>query len=115
MRRMFQYEASAQNARPLLRPHGDEAVYFNPPALPLDESEMDGLYDLPFTRQPHPGYGEERIPAFDTIKHSIVTMRGCFGGCTFCSITEHEGRIIQSRSADSVLREAKALPRIPHS
>ena len=112
MSRMFQYETNAHNARPLLQPHGDEGVYFNPPALPLDESEMDGLYDLPFTRQPHPGYGEERIPAFDTIKHSIVTMRGCFGGCTFCSITEHEGRIIQSRSADSVLREVRALSRM---
>jgi uncharacterized radical SAM protein YgiQ len=73
---------------------------------------MDGLYDLPFARRPHWSYGQERIPAFETIKHSIVTMRGCFGGCTFCSITEHEGRIIQSRSADSVLREVRALSRM---
>jgi uncharacterized radical SAM protein YgiQ len=112
MSRAFQYETNAHNARPLLQPHGDEAVYFNPPALPLDESEMDGLYDLPFLRRPHDSYGGERIPAFDTIKHSIVTMRGCFGGCTFCSITEHEGRIIQSRSAGSVLREVRALSRM---
>ncbi len=112
MSRMLQYETNAHNARPLLQPHGDEAVYFNPPALPLAESEMDGLYDLPFARRPHWSYEGERIPAFETIRHSIVTMRGCFGGCTFCSITEHEGRIIQSRSPDSVLREVRALSRM---
>ncbi len=112
MSRMLQYETNAHNARPLVQPHGDQAVYFNPPALPLDEREMDALYDLPFTRRPHWSYGKESIPAFETIKNSIVTMRGCFGGCTFCSITEHEGRIIQSRSADSVLREVRALSRM---
>ncbi len=112
MSRMFQYETNAHNARPLLQPHGDEAVYYNPPALPLEESDMDALYDLPFTRRPHWAYDEVKIPAYETIKHSIVTMRGCFGGCTFCSITEHEGRIIQSRSADSVLREVRALSRM---
>ncbi len=112
MSRMLQYETNAHNARPLLQPHGDEAVYFNPPSLPLGESEMDALYDLPFARRPHWEYEGARVPAFDTIKHSIVTMRGCFGGCTFCSITEHEGRIIQSRSADSVLREVRALSRM---
>jgi uncharacterized radical SAM protein YgiQ len=112
MSRMLQFETNAHNARPLLQPHGDEAVYFNPPALPLAESEMDALYDLPFVRRPHWGYGDEKIPAFETVKNSIVTMRGCFGGCTFCSITEHEGRIIQSRSADNVLREVRALSRM---
>ncbi len=112
MSRAFQYETNAHNARPLLQVHGGEAVYFNRPALPLSEEEMDGLYDLPFQRAPHPSYGSETIPAFETIKHSIVTMRGCFGGCTFCSITEHEGRIIQSRSAASVLREVRALSRM---
>ena len=112
MSRQLQYETNAHNARPLLQPHGDQAVYFNPPALPLDEGEMDGLYDLPFVRRPHWAYDGERVPAFDTIKHSIVTMRGCFGGCTFCSITEHEGRIIQSRSEGSVLREVRALSRM---
>ena len=111
MSRAFQFETNAHNGRPLLQVHGEEAVYFNPPALPLSEAEMDGLYDLPFQRRPHPSY-EEPIPAFETVKHSIVTMRGCFGGCTFCSITEHEGRIIQSRSADSVLREVRALSRM---
>jgi uncharacterized radical SAM protein YgiQ len=111
MSRAFQYETNPHNGRPLLQPHGDQAVYFNPPAEPLSEGEMDGLYDLPFQRRPHPSYTAE-IPAFETIKHSIVTMRGCFGGCTFCSITEHEGRIIQSRSEESVLREVRALSRM---
>jgi uncharacterized radical SAM protein YgiQ len=111
MSRAFQYETNAHNARPLLQAHGDEAVYFNPPALPLAEAEMDALYDLPFQRRTHPSY-TERVPAFETVKHSIVTMRGCFGGCTFCSITEHEGRIIQSRSSSSVLREVRALTRM---
>ena len=110
MSRAFQYETNPFNGRPLLQVHGDEAVYFNPPAVPLKEEEMDGLYDLPFVRAPHPTY-QEKIPAFETVKHSIVTMRGCFGGCTFCSITEHEGRVIQSRSQDSVLREVRALSR----
>src|SRR4029077_6151932 len=112
MSRAFQSATNPHNGRPILQPHGDEAVYFNSPALPLDESEMDGLYDLPFVRAPHPAYANEGIPAFETVKHSIVTMRGCFGGCTFCSITEHEGRIIQSRSAPSVLREVRALSRM---
>jgi uncharacterized radical SAM protein YgiQ len=111
MSRALQYETNAHNGRPMLQAHGDEAVYFNPPALPLDEGEMDALYDLPFQRRPHPSY-REPIPAFETVKHSIVTMRGCFGGCTFCSITEHEGRIIQSRSQDSVLREVRSLSRM---
>jgi uncharacterized radical SAM protein YgiQ len=111
MSRSFQYETNAHNARPLLQPHGDEAVYFNPPALPLEEAEMDALYDLPFQRRTHPS-NRAPVPAFETIKHSIVTMRGCFGGCTFCSITEHEGRIIQSRSSASVLREVRALSRM---
>lgn len=108
----FQRETNPGNARPLLQVFGQEAVYFNPPAQPLDESAMDELYDLPFARRPHPEY-REPIPAFETVKHSIVTMRGCFGGCTFCSITEHEGRVIQSRSAESVLREVRALSRMP--
>jgi uncharacterized radical SAM protein YgiQ len=111
MSRAFQYETNPGNGRPLLQPHGAQAVYFNPPAEPLDTAFMDALYDLPFQRRPHFSY-TERVPAFDTVKHSIVTMRGCFGGCTFCSITEHEGRIIQSRSAESVLREVRALRRM---
>ncbi|HEY3498597.1 MAG TPA: YgiQ family radical SAM protein, partial [Polyangiaceae bacterium] len=112
MTRAFQLETNPGNARTLLQPHGAQAVYMNRPALPLEESEMDALYDLPFTRLPHPSYGGERIPAYETVKHSIVTMRGCFGGCTFCSITEHEGRIIQSRSQASVLDEIRKLSRM---
>ncbi len=111
MSRAFQVETNPGNARPLIQPHGVEAVYYNPPALPLDTEEMDALYDLPFARVPHHSY-REPIPAYETVKHSVVTMRGCFGGCTFCSITEHEGRIIQSRSESSVLREIRALRRM---
>jgi uncharacterized radical SAM protein YgiQ len=111
MSRAFQYETNPGNARPLVQPHGDEAVYFNPPAFALDTAEMDALYDLPFARAAHWSY-DAGVPAFETVKHSLVTMRGCFGGCTFCSITEHEGRHISSRSADSVLRELRALRRM---
>ncbi|MBZ0115679.1 MAG: YgiQ family radical SAM protein, partial [Sandaracinaceae bacterium] len=111
MSRAFQHETNPGNARPLLQRHGDQAVYLNPPAEPLETSDMDALYDLPFVRAPHWSYAE-RIPAFETVRHSIVTMRGCFGGCTFCSITEHEGRVIQSRSEESVLREVRALRRM---
>jgi uncharacterized radical SAM protein YgiQ len=118
MSRKFQLETNPGNARPLAQRHGRRGVYFNPPALPLEDGagtggdavSMDELYDLPFTRVPHPAY-TERIPAYDTVKHSLVLMRGCFGGCTFCSITEHEGRVIQNRSAASVLREIRALRR----
>ena len=107
----FQKETNPGNGRPLIQPHGHEAVYLNPPAEPLSTELMDELYDLPFTRYPHPSY-DAGIPAYETVKHSIVTMRGCFGGCSFCSITEHEGRVIQSRSAESVLREVRALRRM---
>jgi uncharacterized radical SAM protein YgiQ len=118
MSRAFQVETNPGNARPLAQRHGQRGVYFNPPARPLEDGagqgdgavSMDELYDLPFTRVPHPTY-TERIPAYDTVKHSLVLMRGCFGGCTFCSITEHEGRVIQNRSAESVLREIRALRR----
>ena len=108
---LFQRETNPGNARPLVQAHGDQAVYFNPPAPALDTEAMDALYDLPFARAAHPDY-DQPIPAFETVKHSIVTMRGCFGGCSFCSITEHEGRVISSRSAESVLREVRALRRM---
>ncbi len=117
MARLFQHETNPGSARPVAQRHGDRAVWYNPPAWPLgdganvDDVAMDELYDLPFTRRPHPTY-TEGVPAWETVKHSIVTMRGCFGGCTFCSITEHEGRIIQNRSAESVLREVRALRRM---
>ncbi len=123
MTRDFQMETNPGNARPILQRHGDRAVYFNPPSFPLGDGEgdttqgltnvaMDELYDLPFNRAPHPMYGADSVPAFETVKHSVVLMRGCFGGCTFCSITEHEGRVIQNRSAESVLKEIRELRRM---
>ncbi|HYV48677.1 MAG TPA: YgiQ family radical SAM protein [Myxococcaceae bacterium] len=119
MSRAFQVETNPGNARPMVQRHGDRGVYFNPPAHPLEDGAgsggasvaMDELYDLPFNRVPHPMYSEG-IPAYETVKHSVVLMRGCFGGCTFCSITEHEGRVIQNRSSASVLREIRALRRM---
>jgi uncharacterized radical SAM protein YgiQ len=111
--RILHYETNPHNARPLLQRDRFDlgGVYFNPPALPLDTATMDELYDLPFNRAPHPRYADEPVPAFETVKNSLVIMRGCFGGCTFCSITEHEGRVIQNRSAESILRELRAMRR----
>ena len=83
----------------------------NPPAWPLSQEEIDRVYGLPFTRRPHPSYGRQRIPAFEVVKDSIQIMRGCFGGCAFCSITVHEGRIIQSRSEASILAEIRRMSR----
>jgi len=119
MSRDFQMETNPGNARAIAQRHGTRGVFFNPPAKPLEDGEakgegsvaMDELYDLPFNRAVHPMYGSEGVPAFETVKHSVVLMRGCFGGCTFCSITEHEGRVIQSRSEASVLREIRAVRR----
>ena len=92
--------------------HDREAVVATPPDLPLSDAEMDRIYDLPYTRRPHPSYTES-IPAYEMIKDSVTIMRGCFGGCTFCSITAHQGRIIQSRSQESVLKEIRALTADP--
>jgi uncharacterized radical SAM protein YgiQ len=100
------------NAAALVQFHDRQAVVQNPPALPLSREEMDAVYDLPFTRRPHPSYTEP-IPAHEMIKDSVTIMRGCFGGCTFCSITAHQGRIIQSRSQESVLREVRKLAADP--
>jgi uncharacterized radical SAM protein YgiQ len=105
MTRIIHEEANPHSARPLVQYHGAEAVVANPPALPLTQHEIDRVYGLPFTRRPHPSYGRRRIPAFDVVRNSIQIVRGCFGGCTFCSITVHEGRIIQSRSKESILAE----------
>ena len=105
-------ETNAGNARVVVQRHGDRAVVINPPLPPLSEVEMDAIYDLPFARRPHPGY-DGRVPAFDTVRDSLVLMRGCFGGCSFCSITMHQGRPIQSRSEASVLRELEALKKTP--
>ncbi|MBI2825351.1 MAG: YgiQ family radical SAM protein [Planctomycetia bacterium] len=106
-------ETNPHNARRLVQYHDREAVVANPPALPLSETEMDRVYGLPYTRRPHPAYGRERIPAYEVVKDSVQIMRGCFGGCTFCSITAHEGRIIQSRSQESVLAEVRDMAADP--
>jgi uncharacterized radical SAM protein YgiQ len=103
--RLLHQESNPGNARALVQRHGEKELWVAPPPLPLMTAEMDGVYDLPYARAPHPAYGEAAIPAWDMIRFSINIMRGCFGGCSFCSITEHEGRIIQSRSEASILRE----------
>jgi len=95
--RVMHYETNPGNARALVQRHGERDVWLNPPPIPLTTPEMDSVFGLTYTRRPHTGYGERKVPAYDMIKNSINIMRGCFGGCTFCSITEHEGRIIQSR------------------
>lgn len=107
--RIVHLESNPGNARALVQRHGDVDVWLNPPPLPLTTPEMDAVYELPYTRRPHPSYGEAKIPAYEMIRFSISIQRGCFGGCTFCSITEHEGRIIQNRSEDSVLREIETI------
>ncbi len=107
--RVFHLESNPGNARALRQAHGERDVWLNPPPIPLSTPEMDAVYDLPFARAPHPSYGDAKIPAWEMIRFSINIMRGCFGGCTFCSITEHEGRIVQSRSEDSVIREIEAI------
>ncbi len=111
--RISHLETNPHNARRLVQRYGREAVVVNPPALPLEEHEMDEVYGLPFTRRPHPSYGNARIPAFEVVETSVQIMRGCFGGCTFCSITAHEGRIIQSRSKESIVSEIKLLAAQP--
>ena len=107
--RVLHRESNPGNARPLVQRHGDRDLWLNPPPIPLTSEEMDAVYDLPYARAPHPAYGDARIPAWDMIKFSVTIMRGCFGGCTFCSITEHEGRIIQNRSEGSILREIEKI------
>ena len=107
--RVMHGETNPGNARPLIQQHGPRQVWINPPPIPLTTKEMDGVFDLPYSRLPHQAYGKANIPAFEMIQHSVNIMRGCFGGCTFCSITEHEGRIIQSRSEDSIIREIEAI------
>jgi uncharacterized radical SAM protein YgiQ len=107
--RILHLESNPGNARALVQRHGDVDVWLNPPPIPLTTKEMDWVYELPYRRQPHPAYGKAKIPAYEMIRFSIAIQRGCFGGCTFCSITEHEGRIIQSRSEDSVIREIETI------
>ena len=107
--RVLHLETNPGNARALVQRHGDRDVWLNPPPIPLRTEELDRVFELPYTRQPHPAYQDARIPAYEMIRFSVNIMRGCFGGCTFCSITEHEGRIIQNRSEDSVVREIETI------
>ncbi len=107
--RILHVEANPGNARALVQRHGDRDVWINPPPIPLTMKEMDGVYELPYARIPHPSYGAAKIPAYEMIRFSVTIQRGCFGGCTFCSITEHEGRIIQNRSADSIIGEIETI------
>ena len=119
--RVLHLETNPGNARALVQAHGEGVtardVWINPPPIPLTTAEMDYVFDLPYARGPHPSYADEngshdgatKIPAWEMIRFSINIMRGCFGGCTFCSITEHEGRIIQSRSEDSIIQEIEDI------
>ena len=106
------HETNPLNAKTIVQLHGARAVVQNPPCLPVTKERMDYYYGLPYRRRPHPSY-REAIPAFGIIKDSVTLMRGCFGGCTFCSITTHQGRTIQSRSQESVLAELKTMGKDP--
>ncbi len=107
--RILHLESNPGNARALVQRHGNLELWLNPPPIPLATADMDAIYELPYARRPHPAYGTAKIPAYHMIRFSVAIQRGCFGGCTFCSITEHEGRIIQSRSEDSVIREIETI------
>jgi uncharacterized radical SAM protein YgiQ len=119
--RVLHLETNPGNARALVQAHGEGVtardVWINPPPIPLTTAEMDHVFDLPYARSPHPAYADEhgshdgatKIPAWEMIRFSVNIMRGCFGGCTFCSITEHEGRIIQSRSEESIIKEVEDI------
>jgi uncharacterized radical SAM protein YgiQ len=112
--RILHLESNPGNARALVQRHDTADVWLNPPPIPLTTREMDWVYELPYQRVPHPAYGGAKVPAYKMIRFSVAIQRGCFGGCTFCSITEHEGRIIQSRSEDSIVREIEAIrDRVP--
>ncbi len=107
--RVFHLETNPGNARTLIQQHASRLVWLNPPPIPLTTAELDHVYEFNYTRKPHPSYNDAKMPAWEMIRHSINIMRGCFGGCTFCSITEHEGRIIQNRSEDSIIREIETI------
>src|SRR5450631_871130 len=107
--RILHMESNPGNARALVQRHGTQELWLNPPPIPLSTADMDAVYEMPYSRVPHPRYGNAKIPAYHMIRFSVSIQRGCFGGCTFCSITEHEGRIIQSRSEDSVIREIETI------
>lgn len=108
----IEYEASPYNGKRILQHHGNQVVVINPPSLPLTQAQMDSIYDLPFTKEQHPMY-KRRVPAADMIRFSVASTRGCFGGCSFCAITLHQGRIVQSRSEESILKELNAMTSVP--
>ena len=110
--RVLHLETNPGNARALVQKHGEVDVWLNPPPIPMSTEEMDYVFGMPYMRVPHPAYGKAKIPAYEMIRFSINIMRGCFGGCTFCSITEHEGRIIQSRSHESILAEIQDMKKV---
>ena len=107
--RVLHLETNPGNARALVQKHDERDLWMTPPPIPLTTAEMDYVFALPYARQPHPAYNNARIPAYEMIRFSVNIMRGCFGGCTFCSITEHEGRIIQNRSQASILQEVEDI------
>jgi len=107
--RVLHLESNPGNARPLIQKHDARWLYLAPPPIPLTTPEMDHVFGLTYARAPHPSYGDAKIPAWEMIKFSVNIMRGCFGGCTFCSITEHEGRVIQSRSKESIVKEIEDI------
>ena len=107
--RVLHLETNPGNARALVQNQGGQKLWLNPPAQPLSTEEMDYVFGRNFARVPHPKYGNARIPAYEMIRFSVNIMRGCFGGCTFCSITEHEGRVIQNRSEDSIINEIEEI------
>jgi len=107
--RVLHLETNPGNARALVQNQGGQKLWLNPPPVPLTTEEMDYVFDQPFARVPHPSYGNARLPAYEMIRFSVNIMRGCFGGCTFCSITEHEGRVIQNRSQESIIKEIETI------
>ena len=107
----IEYEASPFNGKRLVQYHGGKAVVINPPALPLSTEQMDEIYEMPFTKEQHPVY-KQRIPAADMIRFSVNSVRGCYGGCSFCAITLHQGRVVQSRSSESVLKEVEDMTKV---
>lgn len=109
----IEVHANMLTPQTLVEPVGDGYVRVNPPLPPATTEEMDSFWDLPFTKKPHPRYKGKRIPAYDMIKDSIITHRGCFGGCNFCTIAAHQGKFIQSRSEESILKEVRELAAMP--
>ncbi|UYI46079.1 YgiQ family radical SAM protein [Vibrio natriegens] len=107
--RVMHLETNPYSGRALIQRHGDRELWVNQAPIPLTTEEMDFVFGLPYARVPHPMYGKAKIPAYDMIKTSVNIMRGCFGGCSFCSITEHEGRIIQNRSKESIINEIEEI------